>query len=81
MITSYTNGDLVHITENSFKTIENASKSVLVFPSASFVKLCKSLIGMEGIVTRRFLPGYEINVTFSNGQILQMKDNWVEKTP
>jgi hypothetical protein len=32
----------------------------------------------SGTVTRKFPPGYEVNVTFDDGTILQVKDHWIE---
>ena len=70
-------GTKVAITEETLQTIINSSKSILVYPSQSFVDLCKSLVGVTGTVTRDFLPGYDINVTF-NEKTLHMKDTWVQ---
>lgn len=70
-------GTIVTITKETFQHIWNGNRSILCHPSDSFVEKCRNLIGKRGEVTRQFLPGYEINVTFENGEILHMKDHWV----
>jgi hypothetical protein len=34
---------------------------------------------IHGTVTQKFPPGYEVNVTFDDGTILQVKDHWIEQ--
>lgn len=79
MITEYKKGDRVKISVESFQNIKNGNRSIHAFPCDSFVKSCFALMvdGVSGIVARRFLPGYEVNVQFDNGVILQMKDHWI----
>lgn len=81
MPTDFNIGDKVKITPKSYGRICDGNRSILHFPNDKFVRIASSLINQEGTVTRRFRPGYEMNVTFPDGQILQMKDHWIEAVP
>ncbi len=74
-------GDRVKISPQSLQIIENANRSIKAYPSDSYVKKARylSAFEVEGVVERRFAPGYEVNVEFDNGVILQVKDNWIEE--
>lgn len=77
MITNWKVGDEVMISPESFKHIENSSKSILRYPDDSYLRTARACIGIGGVVERKFLPGYEVNVRFGNGAILQVKDHWI----
>lgn len=79
MITNYQVGDKVTITNKALRNIINANKSIKAFPSDNFVDICKSLVNVPGKVTKKFPPGYEVNVTFQTGITIQLKDHWIEK--
>lgn len=80
-ITDWKVGDKVRITKESWLTIRNGNRSIHAYPSDDYVAktYIMMIAGMTGIVTHRFPPGYEMTVTFENGQAFHMKDNWVEK--
>ena len=75
----YNVGDVVMITAKNLQTIRNSNRSIHAYPSDSFVEIASNLANnhIAGRVSETFLPGYEVNVTFVNGQILQMKDHWI----
>jgi hypothetical protein len=76
---NYSVGQRVVITADNYQTIYNSNRSIHVFPSDSFLRVVRQLMTQKvvGTVSRRFVPGYEFNVTFDNGTVLQMKDHWV----
>lgn len=83
MITNYKIGDKVVITPETLKVIENGNRSILAYPSDSYVDTARCLVGTVGTVTQRFPPGYEMTVAFPSetGTVvtnLHMKDNYVE---
>lgn len=73
-------GTKVVITDDALQNIVNGNRSIHAIPSDSYVAKARELHRrrLVGEVTRQFLPGYEVNVTFSDGQTLQMKDHWFE---
>jgi hypothetical protein len=73
-------GTKVMITDKTLEHIENANRSIHAFPSESWVAKAREIHAAKlvGEVSRLFPPGYEVNVTFSDGTILQMKDYWIE---
>ena len=75
----YSVGQRVVITKDNWQTIRNCSRSIHAYPDDNYVNIVYGLMkkNIAGTVTQNFLPGYESNVTFDNGQVLQMKDNWV----
>lgn len=79
----YSVGQRVMVSTENLQTIHNSSRSIRAFPSDSFVKVVQSLVSKKvaGTVERLFLPGYEFNVKFDDGTILQMKDHWVSPLP
>lgn len=79
MITNWQVGDKVRITKKTWRNIRDSNRSIKFYPSDSYVEIAKNLIGISGIVERKLSPGFEVNVEFENGQILQMNDNWIEK--
>lgn len=80
MITDWQVGDEVMISPESFKNIENSSRSILAFPDERYLATARACIGIGGVVERKFSPGYEVNVRFANGTILQVKDHWIVST-
>lgn len=81
MITEWKIGDRVRISKESYKNILNANRSIHAYPSDNYVATAYGLMKNEvlGTVTMQFKPGYEVNVEFDNKQILQVKDNWIER--
>jgi hypothetical protein len=79
----YAVGQRVEITKDNWQTIRNNSRSIHAYPDDNYVNIVYGLMknNTVGTVTRNFLPGYEFNVTFDNGQVLQMKDHWVTPLP
>lgn len=79
-ITIWDLNDRVRITKEAWLTILASNRSILCYPSDSYVNLCYRLMKNEihGTVTMKFPPGYEVNVTFDDGTILQVKDHWIE---
>lgn len=73
-------GTKVVITDKTMQAIENSHRSINAFPSNSYMEKAREVHAKKlvGEVTHLFPPGYEVNVTFSNGTILQMKDHWIE---
>lgn len=73
-------GDRVKITLKSFENIKNSNRSIFAFPSDAYVAQAAVLMlnDIQGTVSKKFPPGYEVNVTFDNGMILQVKDHWIE---
>ncbi len=80
MITEWNVNDRVRITNVTFQNIWNSSRSIFHFPDSRFVSIAERLMknGIKGTVTTRWFPGYEVNVTFDDGTILQVKDHWIE---
>jgi hypothetical protein len=78
MIRDYDEGAKVMITEKNLNQMKNGNKSIHNFPCDSFIKKAESVKGHVGTVTKRFMPGYEFNVEWKTGEVLQMKDHWVE---
>lgn len=87
-IYDFDEGAKVKVTIETFQNILNSYKST-GFPNLKFCNLVKSLIDIKGTVTKRFRPGYEMNVewdvpykredgTMQDVTILQMKDHWVK---
>jgi len=79
----YSVGQRVEITDQNFETVHNSSRSIHHYPNDHYVNIVHGLMSnkIQGTVTRNFLPGYEFNVEFDNGQVLQMKDHWVTPLP
>lgn len=79
-ITIWDINDRVRISKETWLNIRNGNRSIHAYPCDSFVNLCYRLMKDEvkGTVTRKFPPGYEVNVTFDDGTILQVKDHWIE---
>ena len=77
MITEWQVGDKVMISPQSFQHIENSSRSILHYPNELYLETARACIGIGGVVERKFPPGYEVNVKFGNGAILQVKDHWI----
>ena len=75
-ITDWKIGDKVKITKESWLNIRNGNRSIYAYPCDSYVNIAYGLMKNEtpGVVTMKFQPGYEVNVTFSDGTILQVKD-------
>jgi len=80
MITEWNVNDRVVITETSWLNIRNGNRSIHCYPCDSYVTTAYRLMTNQtsGTVTRKFPPGYEVNVTFDDGTILQVKDHWIE---
>lgn len=80
MITNWNINNRVRITKKSWENIKNGNRSIHCYPSDSFVSITYVLMKNEirGNVSKKFTPGYEVNVTFDNGIILQVKDHWIE---
>ena len=81
MISNWKVGDKVVVTEDSWQIMYNSNRSVVTagYPSDSFLAKLKERIGESGTCTMRFPPGYEFNLTFEDGKVFHMKDNWVER--
>ena len=79
MITIWNVGDRVKISKESWLNIRNSSRSILAYPDDHYTNLAYDLMinEVQGTVTMKFPPGYEVNVTFDNGLILQVKDHWI----
>lgn len=77
MITDWQVGDKVMVSQESFKHIENGNRSLYHYPDDNYLKIARNCIGIFGVVERKFSPGYEVNVQFGNGTILQVKDHWI----
>ena len=79
MITNWQVGQRVKISKESWLNIRNSNRSILCYPCDSFVNTAYGLMKDEilGTVSMKFPPGYEVNVTFDNGIILQVKDHWI----
>lgn len=80
MITEWNLNERVKITKESWLHIRNSSRSVLCYPDDRYVAIAYRLMTHEikGSVSMKFQPGYEVNVTFDDGTILQVKDHWIE---
>ena len=81
MITIYELGDKVTITPETFRIIHNGNRSITAYPSDSYLDIARNRIGVTGVVTQKFTPSYEVNVTFEDAEktVLQVKDHWIEK--
>lgn len=81
MIRDYNVGDRVKITLESWKNIRNGNRSIHAYPDDSFVASSYALMKneIEGTVSHRFRPGYEMTVRFDNGRSMHMKDHWVSR--
>ena len=79
----YTVGQQVYVSKQNFTNVHNSNRSIHAYPSDRFVAIVRELMesGIAGTVERLFLPGYEVNVKFSNGVVLQLKDNWITALP
>lgn len=73
-------GKNVVITDDALRNIENSHRSIHAFPNNDYMVKVREIHRrrLVGEVTHQWLPGYEVNVKFSDGQVLQMKDNWLE---
>lgn len=71
-------GTSVQVTLKTLEIIKNGNRSIHAFPCDSFVSKISCYIGRPAKVERQFLPGYEVNIQFDDGQIFQVKDHWVE---
>lgn len=91
MIRDYEEGAKVIIDDECFKKIKDHQRSSISgYPHDKYIKTIKSVLNVEGIVTKRFKPGYEFNVTWNipykrsfdgktqNTTVVQVKDNWVK---
>lgn len=80
MITEWNLNDRVRISKESWLNIRNGNRSIHCYPCDSYVNTAYGLMKNEihGTVTMKFPPGYEVNVTFDNGTVLQVKDHWIE---
>ncbi len=80
MITEWNLNDRVRISKATWLNIRNGNRSILHYPCDSYVDTAYGLMKNEihGTVTMKFPPGFEVNVTFDNGTILQVKDHWIE---
>jgi hypothetical protein len=78
-ITNWNVGDRVKISKESWLNIRNSSRSILAYPDDHYTHLAYDLMcyQVQGTVTMKFPPGYEVNVTFDDGLILQVKDHWI----
>ena len=81
MITDWQVGERVKITKESWLNIRNGNRSIHCFPCDSYVNTAYGLMKneTEGTVSMKFPPGYEVNVTFDNGTILQVNDHWIDR--
>ena len=79
-ITRWNLNDRVIITKEAWLNIRNSSRSILFYPDDKYTNIAYRLMKEEipGTVTMQFPPGYEVNVTFDDGTILQVKDHWIE---
>lgn len=71
-------GTRVLLTLKSFGNVLNGNRSIHAFPCDSFVNALRPYVGQYATVTHDFSPSYERNITFDDGKIFQVKDNWVE---
>lgn len=81
--TNYMVGQRIIITQKNFETVHNSNRSIHAYPSDNYVNIVHGLMAKKvaGTVANRFEPGFEFIVEFDNGQVLQMKDNWVTPMP
>jgi hypothetical protein len=81
--TRYTVGQQVYVSRQNYQNVHNSNRSIHAYPSDRFVNIVHELMtkGMTGTVQRTFLPGYEVNVQYTNGTVLQMKDHWITALP
>lgn len=79
MITNWQVGQRVRISKESWLNIRNSNRSVHCYPCDSYVNIAYGLMKNEtlGTVSMKFPPGYEVNVTFDNDTVLQVKDHWI----
>ena len=78
MVTQYSVGDKVVITERTLRIMENSNRSIKGHPYDSFIQRVRKLVGVVGVVSYTFPPGYEITARFGD-QSFHMKDNYVER--
>lgn len=78
MITRFEVGDKVILTEDNLKTIKNGNRSILCYPSDSYIKKIEKYLGKSGVITHTFKPGYEVTVRF-NEESFHAKDNYITK--
>lgn len=78
-ITDWSINDRVVIDKGNWHSIRNSNRSIHAYPDDNYVNIAYGLMKhqIHGTVTEKFPPGYEVNVTFDNGTILQVKDNWI----
>lgn len=83
LVTNYSVGQRIILTKDNWLTIRHSNRSIHAYPDDNYVNIVYQLMtnSVAGTVTKRFTPGYEFNVTFDNGQVLQMKDHWVTPMP
>lgn len=76
----YSVGDKVVITNENIKIMNDSNHSCVtpLYPSDSFISAASECVGIEGVVTHVFPPGYEVTASF-NGKALHMKDNWISR--
>lgn len=79
MITEWNINDRVRISKETWLYILASNRSIHSYPCDSYVNIAYRLMKNEthGTVTMKFPPGYEVNVTFDDGTILQVKDHWI----
>lgn len=73
-------GDQVRLTTASYKRAVDHSRSAVHagYPSAAFLQDLGQYVGARGTVKYTHPPGYEVTVTFWDGQSFHMKDSWIE---
>lgn len=74
-------GEKIVITEECLERMRSHSRQAAHpgYPSDSFLAKAKECVGVPGVVTHRFTPGYELTGKFGD-QYLHLKDNWVERS-
>jgi hypothetical protein len=77
----YQVGDPVVITEKQIEVMTNSNRSCVTpqYPSDDFIEKAKKCVGVVGVVTHTFPPGYEVTAKFGE-QHFHMKDNWIVKS-
>lgn len=76
----YQVGDKVVVTPKCLERIKWHSRQAAHpgYPSNEYIQSISDHVNEIGVVSHTHLPGYEVTVSYGDGDAYHVKDNWIE---
>jgi hypothetical protein len=66
MLTYFEVNDKVTLTAKNLERIKSSNRSIICYPSDSYIKKIERFVGYEGVITHTFKPSFEVTVRFND---------------